>query len=83
MYDLAIDHFPYKLPLTTIATLVVFLVGLHLLGLIKVELGTFHPRLLLIFGLYLLVLAAIIWIHKLITVKLKAQLTGNQQISIE
>jgi hypothetical protein len=83
MYELAIDHLPYKIPLLTIGTLIISLAGSHLFGLIEVQLGNFHPRLLLILALYLLVIAAIIWIHRMMTFKYKVHLKSSKQIPCE
>lgn len=39
MYELAIDHLPYKIPLLAIGTLLFSLAGSHLFGIIEVRLG--------------------------------------------
>lgn len=39
MYDLALDHLPYKIPAIVIGTLLFSLAGSNFLGLIEVQLG--------------------------------------------
>ena len=83
MDDLDINHLPYKLPLAAIALLTLALSATYLLGIVEIEVGHPQPRLLLIFGGYLLVLAAIIFMHKRINVKLSVHLKSSEKRSSE
>ena len=71
MFDLAINHLPYKLPIAATTILVIALTGVHMLGLMEVEIGKMEGRLLLLLSFYLMLLSAIIWLHKKMTDKVK------------
>lgn len=60
MQKLAINAMLYKVPLSCLAILTVGLALINLVGLIKVEMDTPNPRLILLLAFYLVLMCGII-----------------------